>query len=282
MRLTTIRITRDRTAAARIDKKHLTLLPHPDVGALIASAPDWTRRAATHRGERLPLHAATTTEPLLTPRRIIRVGPNYPTRIKELDQQRPAVPSLSITRPHTTAGAQATVPLPTPPDRRMDWGVELGVVVSGHAHRSPTTTALRHVAGYAVVNHLHAIDQSAEPSGSRSTPRTRLARSVLLVGPTLVTPDTVPTGGRGLTLTATLGGRLVQKASTSELHFDVATLIAHASTLTVLQPGDLITTGTPGGTLDRPLEPGRNLHVAIKGLGDIDTDFTAAHALEAD
>ncbi|CAM5322013.1 hypothetical protein SHIRM173S_11387 [Streptomyces hirsutus] len=54
MRLTTIRITRDRTAAARIDKKHLTLLPHPDVGALIASAPDWTQHAATHRGERLP------------------------------------------------------------------------------------------------------------------------------------------------------------------------------------------------------------------------------------
>ncbi len=67
MRLTTIRITRDRTAAARIDKKHLTLLPHPHVGALIASAPDWTQHAATHRGERLPLHTATTTELLLTP-----------------------------------------------------------------------------------------------------------------------------------------------------------------------------------------------------------------------
>jgi acylpyruvate hydrolase len=160
--------------------------------------------------------------------------------------------------------------------------VEPGVAVSGHAHRTPRTTALRHVAGYVVVNHLHAVAQSAEPTGSRSTPPTRLARSVLLIGPTLVTPDTVPTGGRGLTLTATLGGRLVQKASTSELHFDVAALIAHASTLTVLQPGDLITTGTSGGTLDGPLEPGRNLHVAIKGLGDIDTDFTAAHALEAD
>ncbi|MET8969196.1 hypothetical protein [Streptomyces hydrogenans] len=55
MRLTTIRITPDRTTAARIDGKHLTPLPHPDVGALIASGTDWARRAAAHTGERLPL-----------------------------------------------------------------------------------------------------------------------------------------------------------------------------------------------------------------------------------
>lgn len=96
------------------------------------------------------------------------------------------------------------------------------------------------------------------------------------MGPTLVTPDHLPVGGRGLTLTATLGGRLGQRANTSDLCFDVATLIGHASTLTALQPGDLITTGPPGGALNRPLEFGQSLHSAIKGLGDIDTDFTAA------
>ncbi|MGW1553970.1 fumarylacetoacetate hydrolase family protein [Streptomyces sp. NPDC002346] len=274
MRLTTIRVTRDRTTAARIDKKHLTLLPHPDVGALIASGFDWAQRAATHSGERISPHATTTTVPLLTPGRVIRVGANYPTRIKELGQSRPTAPSLSITRPQTTAGSQATVPLPTLPGLGLDWGVELGVVVSRCAHRVPTTTALRHVAGYVVVNHLRTIDCPAEPSESGSIPPTSLERSILLTGPTLVTPDQVPIGGRGLTLTAALDGRLVQKANTSELHFDVATLTAHASTLITLQPGDLITTGTPGGTLDRILEPGQNLCAAIKGLGDIDTDFT--------
>ncbi|MFE7395771.1 fumarylacetoacetate hydrolase family protein [Streptomyces sp. NPDC057557] len=85
-------------------------------------------------------------------------------------------------------------------------------------------------------------------------------------------------------LTATLDGRLLQKANTSELYFDVATLIAHASTLTPLRPGDLITTGTPGGTHDHSLVPGQNLNVAIKGLGCIDADFTtiaAAHTSES-
>ncbi|MEV2211443.1 fumarylacetoacetate hydrolase family protein [Streptomyces sp. NPDC050997] len=271
MRLTTIRVTRDRTAAARIEKKHLTLLPHPDVGALIASGPDWAQRAATHRGEQLRLPTATTLPPL-TPGKVISVGPNYPTRIKELDQQHPPAPTLSMARPSTTAGTQTTVPLPVPPDRSTDWGVQLGVVISHHAHHITTATAHRHIAGYAVINHLHTTDHPAQPPESRS---------ILLIGPTLVTPDQLPTGGRGLTLTATLGGRLVQKANTSELHFDVATLIAHASTVTTLHPGDLITTGTPGGTLDHPLAPGQSLHVAIKGLGDIDTHFTATYAPEA-
>ncbi|BCL28632.1 fumarylacetoacetate hydrolase family protein [Streptomyces aurantiacus] len=276
MRLTTIGITRDRTAAARLDKQHLTLLPHPDVGALLASGMDWAQRAAAHTGDQLPLHAATTTAPLLTPGRLMQMGPNYRTCSKGLNQQHPPKPSLTIVRPHTTAGAQAIVPLPVSPDQGMVWGVELGVVVSRHAHRIPTATALGHVAGYVVVNHLRTTGSTVPVSESRSGPRTRPARSVLLIGPTLVTTDNVPLGGRGLTLTARLDGRLLQKANTSELHFDVATLVAHASTLTTLLPGDLITTGTPGGTLDHPLEPGQNLHVAIKGLGDITTGLTAA------
>ncbi|MFD5845564.1 fumarylacetoacetate hydrolase family protein [Streptomyces chartreusis] len=279
MRLTTLRITgEDRTTAARVDKKHFTLLPHTDVGALITSGPDWAQQAATHKGEQLPLHAAETTNPPLTPRRVIRVGPNYPSRIKELKQPCPAVPPLTVTRPHTTSGPRATIPLPAQPDQGLNWGVELGVVISRHGQDIPTITALRHIAGYVIVNHLYTGNQSTDPPESR-TARNRTAHSILLMGPTLVTPEQLPMGGRGLTLTATLGSRLVQRANTSDLCFDVATLIGHASTLTALQPGDLITTGTPGGTLNRPLESGRSLHSAIKGLDDIDIHFTAAQGI---
>ncbi|MFE7618155.1 fumarylacetoacetate hydrolase family protein [Streptomyces sp. NPDC057496] len=270
MRLTTIRITPDRTTAARIDKKHFTPLPHPDVGALIASGTDWARRAAAHAGERLPLPSATTEMPPLTPGRVVRAGPNYPTRLKELDRQRPAAPSLSVVRPHTVAGARTTVPLPAASSQGMGWGVELGVAVSRRAHHVPAAEALRHVAGYVVVTHLYALGDPAKQDGPDGP------RPLLLLGPDLVTPDHLPIGGRGLTLTATLDGRPVQKASTSDLHFDVATLLARASDLTPLEPGDLITTGTPGGTLAHPLGPGRNLHLAIKGLGDIDCLVTDA------
>ncbi|MFD6081082.1 fumarylacetoacetate hydrolase family protein [Streptomyces hydrogenans] len=267
MRLTTIRITPDRTTAARIDKKHFTPLPHPDVGALIASGTDWARRAAAHTGERLPLPSATTEVPPLVPGRVVRVGPNYPTRLRELDRQRPTAPSLGFVRPHTVAGPRTAVPLPAVSSR---WGVELGVVVSHRAHRVPATEALRHVAGYVVATYLYALGDPAEQDGPAGP------RPLLLLGPDLVTPDHLPIGGRGLTLTATLDGRPVQKASTSDLHFDVATLLARASDLTPLEPGDLITTGTPGGTLAHPLNPGRNLHATIKGLGDIDCLVTDA------
>ncbi|MGW0460788.1 fumarylacetoacetate hydrolase family protein [Streptomyces tendae] len=269
MRLTTIRITgEDRTTAARVDKKHYTLLPHADVGALIASGPEWDRTAAAHKGERIPLHAAETTDPPLIPRRVIRAGPNYPTRAKELNQPRPAEPPLALmARPHTLMGPRAALPLPTPSDPGTDWGVELGVVISRPGRDIPTITALRHVAGYVVVNHLCAGGPGPDSS---------VRPSVLLMGATLVTPDLVPMGGRGLTLTSTLGGRLVQRANTSDLCFDVATLIGHASKLTALRPGDLLTTGTPGGTLHRPLEGGLTLHTAITGLGDIDLSLTAA------
>ncbi len=97
------------------------------MGALIASGTDWARRAEAHAGERLPLPSATTEVPPLVPGRVVRVGPNYPTRLRELDRQRPTAPSLVFVRLHTVAGPRTVVPLPAVSSR---WGVELGVVVS--------------------------------------------------------------------------------------------------------------------------------------------------------
>ncbi|MCQ4205753.1 fumarylacetoacetate hydrolase family protein [Streptomyces longispororuber] len=270
MRLTTVRVTRDRTAAARIDKKHLTLLPHTDVGTLIASGPDWAQQAAADSSERLPLQAATPAEPLYTPARVIRVEANYPTRSKELGKQRPLAPSMCVTRPSATAGARATISLPALAGTGTGWGVELGVVIAHPAHRIAASTSFGHIAGYVVISQSHALDDAAD----RPDPSTHPLDPSLLIGPTLVTPDQLPPGGRGLTLTATLDGRLIQKANTSELYFDVATLVAHASTLTPLRPGDLIVTGTPGGTHDHPLADGQHLNAGIKGLGDIDINLT--------
>ncbi|MFJ6406391.1 hypothetical protein ACIQK9_12840 [Streptomyces hydrogenans] len=92
MRLTTIRITPDRTTAARVDGKHLTLLPHPDVGALIASGTDWARRAAAHTGERLPLASTTTELPPLVPGHHLHVAAKALGAIDHL---------VTTTRPNT-------------------------------------------------------------------------------------------------------------------------------------------------------------------------------------
>ncbi|MFF3607891.1 fumarylacetoacetate hydrolase family protein [Streptomyces sp. NPDC002463] len=110
------------------------------------------------------------------------------TRTKELGRQRPPVPCMGLARPHTTAGAQTAVPLPTSPHltspaKGMAWGVELGVVLSHHAHHVPAATTLRHVAGYLVVTRLRAADSQAGRAESASA---------LLLDPTLVTPDHLP------------------------------------------------------------------------------------------
>ncbi|MDD9376913.1 fumarylacetoacetate hydrolase family protein [Streptomyces sp. ZAF1911] len=267
MRLATVRLTRDRTAAARIDKKALVLLPHPDVGALIASGNDWAERAASAQGVERLMPGAAAIEALLTPRRILRVGPNYPMRMRELDQEPPSLPTIHATRAHLVAGDQAIVPLPLPAGPLVGWGAELGVVISRRARDVPVATALRHVAGFTVTSHIHAPQQK---------PDSPVAGATLIIGPALVTPDELPLGGRGLTITSILGGRMVQKASTSELHFDVATVIARASAITELHPGDLVSTGTPGGTREVPLEPGQQLYTAIKGIGEITTYLTPA------
>ncbi|KAA0920578.1 fumarylacetoacetate hydrolase family protein [Streptomyces apricus] len=277
MRLTTVRLTRDRTAAARMDKRHLTLLAHTDVGTLIASGPDWVRHAAADTAERLPLKDATPAERLYSPARVIRVERNYPTRTKELGVHRPSAPSARVTRPGAITGARTSIPLPAS-EAGTSWGFELGVVISRGAHHIPASSSLRHIAGYVVIGHLDATGDATRQPNRAPVTSTGPFDAVLLLGPTLVTPDQLPPGGRGLTVTATLDGRLVQKANTSELYFDVATLVAHASTLAPLRPGDLIATGTPGGTHGHRLAPGQHLAAGIKGLGDINVSVTAEAA----
>ncbi|MFB6875004.1 fumarylacetoacetate hydrolase family protein [Streptomyces sp. NPDC056323] len=120
------------------------------------------------------------------------------------------------------------------------------------------TKALRSIAGYTIVN------TAAVPGRP----------SVVVLGPQLVTPDELPPGARGLTLTATLDGHPRQKANTSGLLFDVATLVARTSTRTTLMPGDLITTGTPAATGIGRLHDGSQLTVAIRGIGELRNTIT--------
>lgn len=126
-------------------------------------------------------------------------------------------------------------------------------MIGQYTSRVPEAKALQSIAGYTVVNTIAAHGKPA----------------IVAVGPQLVTPDELPPGARGLTLTATLDGHLRQKANTSDLLFDVATLIARISTRTTLMPGDLVTTGTPAATRPGQLHDGSRITVAIKGIGEL-------------
>ncbi|GAA2484622.1 hypothetical protein GCM10010276_22880 [Streptomyces longisporus] len=101
------------------------------------------------------------------------------------------------------------------------------------------------------------------------------------VGPALVTTDDVPTGGRGLTMTCIVDARVTQKANTSELVFDVATVIAHVSGAVTLLPGDLITTGMPAGAGGGRVPEstggaGPEVISVIKGVGELGNTLVGA------
>ncbi|WP_157902895.1 fumarylacetoacetate hydrolase family protein [Streptomyces jeddahensis] len=146
--------------------------------------------------------------------------------------------------------------------------MELGLVIGCRTRGVTARTALRHVAGYTVVNGV------AARSDSGSALASGLSTDVTLVGPAMVTTDDVPMGGRGLTMSCVIDGRVRQKANTSQLIFDVATVIAHVSTVITLLPGDLITMGRPAGcgTVREPevlLYPGVDMVTEIKGVGEL-------------
>ncbi|MGW4628567.1 fumarylacetoacetate hydrolase family protein [Streptomyces rubiginosohelvolus] len=251
MRLTTLRLTTTRTAAARVDRNRLTLLPFPDVGSLL-TCESWQEHS-TGPGEPLtPTHASTVTAPLIARlATFAQVEVNYASRARELDSPPPSTPRLLTTPVVVLAGDRDILRLTPAPDIR--WGVELGVVIGQYTSRVPKARALSSVAGYTVVNTFAAPGWPA----------------TVVIGPQLVTADELPLGARGLTLTAALDGRLRQKANTSDLLFDVATLIEHASARTALMPGDLITTGTPAAISAERLHDGSSITVAIKGIGEL-------------
>ncbi|MEU0147052.1 fumarylacetoacetate hydrolase family protein [Streptomyces sp. NPDC006288] len=257
MRLTTLRITSTRTAAARLDDSRRTLLPFSDVGAVLATGESWRDHAAAAGEVLTPTHAPTAIGPL-TARlaTLTQVQVNYASRARELNTPQPPLPRLLTTPVVALVGDRDALRPGRAPDIR--WGVELGVVIGRYASRVPEAGALRSVAGYTVVNTVAAPGRPA----------------VVAVGPQLVTPDELPPGARGLTLTATLDGDPRQKANTSDLLFDVATLVARVSARTTLMPGDLIATGTPAATSPGQLRDGSHITVAIKGIGELRNTVT--------
>ncbi|WP_159328034.1 fumarylacetoacetate hydrolase family protein [Streptomyces tendae] len=268
MKLSTVRLGYGRTAAARLQKKHCVLLPYPDVGALIASGDGWRERAGAETGERTRLEEVSFAPLLPRPRHVVR------TRVDSLPgtggADRPTAPSFRVEGGKHLIGAQDDLRLPEGAGE-LHWGAQLGVVIGRPTRTVTAEAALGHVAGYTVVNDVAPADGDGGPAGDGSGRRVAVPTPV---GPALVTTDDTPMGGRGLTITCVVDNRVVQKFNTSDLPFDVATVVARVSALVTLLPGDLITTGTRGGRGKDPhqalsVRQGQLMVTTIKGVGEL-------------
>ncbi len=204
--------------------------------------------------------------------KFIAIGLNYSDHAAETGAEPPKEPIVFFKATSCICGPNDDVAIPRGA-QKVDWEVELGFVIGKRAKYVEEADALQHVAGYCVVNDVSERDFQMQPrtaSGSRARAPTPSARS----SPWLVTPDEVPDPQ---TL-STSGSRSMAKRYAERLHQDdglrhvAGTWICYVSRFMSLQPGDIITTGTPPGVglgmkPERYLAAGQTMALGVEGLG---------------
>ncbi len=200
--------------------------------------------------------------------KFICIGLNYADHAAESGMELPQEPVIFFKATSAIIGPDDTVEIPRG-SVKADWEVELGVVIGKHAKYVSVEDALDHVAGYCVVNDLSERDFQLHRSGQWV--KGKSADTFGPIGPWLVTRDEVP-NPQNLPMYLEVNGHRYQDGSTKTMHFDVATVISHLSQFMSLQPGDVISTGTPPGVgmgqdPQTYLKPGDRMELGIKGLG---------------
>jgi 2-keto-4-pentenoate hydratase/2-oxohepta-3-ene-1,7-dioic acid hydratase in catechol pathway len=218
-----------------------------------------------------PAGGAIATAELLAPvepSKIVCIGLNYLDHIRECNLEVPQVPLVFAKFPSSLVGPTEPIRIPTGLTTRVDWEVELAVVIGRRARDVSRQDALDHVFGYTVANDVSARDlQFSDGQWVRG----KSLDTFCPVGPVVVTADEIP-DPQALRLTTRVNGETVQDATTDLMVFDVATLISFCSQSFTLEPGDLLLTGTPWGCGEfmeppRSLVAGDVVECAIEGIG---------------
>jgi acylpyruvate hydrolase len=233
MKLATLRID-GTTAAVRVDDTSATVIDgYPDLSALLG-APDWESLARHASGRTVGLDGADYAPVVPRPGKIVCVGLNYATHIKEMGRDLPEYPTLFAKFADALTGPYDDVVLPEYAATQLDWEAELAFVIGQPAYQVSEADADGYIAGYSVINDYRL--------GSRIETR--------------------------------LDGELMQSATTDDLVFSPATLVEYISHIVTLNPGDVVITGTTGGVGHarkpaRYIGNGQTVEVSIEGLGTV-------------
>ena len=207
--------------------------------------------------------------PIARPHQILCIGLNYADHAAETHQKLPPEPILFTKSPNTIQGPNDDVLVPRL-SRKMDWEVELGVVIGRRcSYLADEAVALDAIAGYTVVNDLSEREWQTERQGQWS--KGKSAPTFNPAGPWLVTPDEID-DVLALGMFLDVDGLRRQTGSTATMVFSPAFLVHYLSQFLTLEPGDLINTGTPPG-VGMGLSPQVYLHggevltLGIDGLG---------------
>lgn len=201
--------------------------------------------------------------------KLVCVGLNYMDHAKEANQPIPKEPILFLKAVSSICGPNDNVVIPKN-SKKTDWEVELGIVIGTRAQYVSEADALKHVAGYCIVNDVSEREFQLERGGNWS--KGKSADTFAPIGPYLVTSDEVP-DPQALDVVCEVNGEKMQNGNTRNMIFPVREIVSYASQFMTLLPGDVIPTGTPAGVglgmkPPRFLKPGDNMRLTITGLGE--------------
>ncbi len=202
--------------------------------------------------------------------KFICIGLNYADHAAETGAPIPAEPIIFMKATSAIIGPNDDVIIPKNA-KKPDWEVELGIVIGKEARYVDEADAMDHVAGYCVVNDVSERHFQTERGGQWD--KGKGCDTFGPIGPWLVTPDEVP-DPQNLKMWLEVDGHRYQDGSTKTMIFGVATCVSYVSQFMSLQPGDIISTGTPPGVgmgiKPEPvwLKPGNVMHLGIEGLGE--------------
>lgn len=208
--------------------------------------------------------------PIARPGNVLCVGLNYIDHANESNMAIPAEPVLFNKAPNAVVGPHDDVLMPRG-SAKVDWEVELGVVIGSTCrYLASPEESLAHVAGFVISNDVS--ERAFQLEGTGQWVKGKSCETFNPCGPWLVTPDELDLGA-GLDLWLDVNGERRQTGHTSDLIFDVPFLLHYISQYLVLDPGDLVNTGTPPGVAMGMAEPawlraGDEMTLGITGLGE--------------
>ncbi len=222
--------------------------------------------ATCPRVEGTPRIGACVVRPL----NFVCIGLNYADHAAEAGMALPKEPIVFLKALSAYCGPFDDVQMP-PGAKKVDWEVELGIVIGTKARCVPEDTAMDHVAGYCVINDVSEREYQAERGGTWD--KGKGCDTFGPTGPWLVTKDEVP-DPQALDMWCDVDGQRMQDGNTRTMIFGVRQLVSYVSHFITLHPGDLIATGTPPGVglgkKPEPifLKPGQVMQAGVQGLGE--------------
>lgn len=233
------------------------------------------RQAISNRAARIALSEAKLEAPILRPPKILAVGLNYKDHIAETGNKTPEVPMIFNKQSTAVTGPTGDIHLPRASEQ-LDYEGELAVVIGRYCRHVPKNRAREVIVGYTIANDVSVRDWQ------RRVPTFTMGKSWdthCPLGPCITTADEVG-DPHTLDLKTWVNGELRQSSNTSQLLFNCFDLVEHLSTVFTLEPGDIISTGTPAGVAaamkpPKWLKPGDVVKIAIEKLGEIENRVIA-------